>query len=65
VDIERVVGKQTRRQPRILCGQGPRSRLKSRTADKGKRITVRVHQRKASYVTANRLSGKTAKVKKR
>jgi protocatechuate 3,4-dioxygenase beta subunit len=52
------------RNGKVVKGQS-RSTYKLRTADKGKRITVRVHQRKASYVTANRLSGKTAKVKKR
>jgi hypothetical protein len=36
-----------------------------RTADTGKRITVRVQQRKAGYATASRLSAKTAKVKRR
>jgi hypothetical protein len=42
-----------------------KSTYKLRNADKGKRISVRVHQRKASYVTANRLSGKTSKIRKR
>jgi protocatechuate 3,4-dioxygenase beta subunit len=38
---------------------------KLRKADKGKRITVRVHQRKAGYVTASRVSAKTPKVRTR
>ena len=52
------------RNGKTIKGQ-KKSTYRVRDADKGKRITVRVHQRKPGYATANRLSGKTAKVKKR
>jgi hypothetical protein len=52
------------RNGKVVKGQS-KSTYKLRAADQGKRITVRVHQRKASYVTTNRLSAKTAKVTKR
>ena len=52
------------RNGKTIKGQ-KKSTYRVRDADKGKRITVRVHQRKAGYATANRLSSKTARVKKR
>ncbi|MBD8605612.1 carboxypeptidase regulatory-like domain-containing protein [Aeromicrobium sp. CFBP 8757] len=52
------------RNGRVVKGQ-KKAAYTLRKADQGKRITVRVHQRKASYTTASRLSAKTPKVRKR
>ncbi|MRK01064.1 hypothetical protein GEV27_05970 [Aeromicrobium sp. S22] len=52
------------RNGRAISGQ-KKSTYKVRKADVGKRITVRVTQRKSSYVTVSKLSSKTAKVKKK
>lgn len=52
------------RNGKVIKGQ-KKSTYTLRNTDKGKRISVRVHQRKAGYTTATRLSAKTAKVKKK
>lgn len=51
------------RNGKAISGQKSRY-YKLRKADKGKRISVRVYQRKTSYLTASKLSSKTSKVKK-
>lgn len=51
------------RNGKTISGQTGRY-YKLRKADKGKRISVRVYQRKTSYLTASKLSSKTGKIKK-
>ncbi|RNL64065.1 carboxypeptidase regulatory-like domain-containing protein, partial [Nocardioides marmoriginsengisoli] len=50
------------RDGKLIPGQVRRT-YKLRKADKGKRISVRVYQSKTSYLTANRVSAKTGKIK--
>lgn len=50
------------RNGKTISGQKSRT-YKLRKADKGKRISVRVYQNKTSYLTANKVSAKTGKVK--
>lgn len=52
------------RNGKSISGQ-KKSSYKLRKADQGKRITVRVTQKKSNYLSADRLSAKTAKVKKK